>query len=189
MNFTFAELTDEQLIDFIESALAEADKRETVAIQAKAIAIANQRTKERIACEEAERIAREKEAEYLKKQKKEEDEKAAQKQKDLWMAKKQQSEEILTICEGDIWINVWKNGAEKRVYINNGEPFSKGVIEIACLYVTGNNKQAPGSMTINRNFRSSITDEQFGKFETIVKKIGNYWNSVKFSAREAAKYN
>lgn len=197
----FSTLSDEQLIELIKGALAETIKRgQTVVDAAREVMLDEKReaeirfkaqeiAKEKILRQEAERIAKEEEAKILAKQRQSEEQKAIDAQKKNWAAKKSQAERMLSFFDGNIWINVWKSGNEKRVYINDGEPFGKRTKEVACYYATGNAKRAPNTFTGDDNYWNKLSPEQREEFKALVIEISNYWGSTKFSARDAAQYN
>ena len=103
-------------------------------------------------------------------------------------AQKLHSEKMLSILgDLDIWIRVWKSGlGEVRVYINIGQPFEPGTIEVARYYKTGNAKFAPETMK-ESSWLNAKDDSIKNALKTLCNEIAEYWKSTKFSCQVAVK--
>jgi hypothetical protein len=73
-------------------------------------------------------------------------------------------------------VQVWMSERkEKRVYVNTSK---RG--EIACLYVTGNAYQAPGTITGQREVRAALLP--------LLQAVAARWNSIKVDVDQAAAW-
>lgn len=197
----FSQLTDEQLLQLIEAALAETISRGTAVVDAarevmlsmkekeeiKAAAAA--RAKAKLANDEAEKIAREEEERLRRLSQQAEQEAKAEAQRKSWLTKKDQAQRMIDLLGAkDIWINVWKGSGETRVYINDGEPFARKTIELGVYYVTGNTKFPPKKLAESHRDIQGLDAEKKAELIALLQEISKSWNVVKFSCKEAVKY-
>ena len=109
-----------------------------------------------------------------------------EKQRKVWLLKKEHAEKLMQVLKDsntDLWINVW-SGADKRVYVNNGEPFAKKTKEVAVLYLTGNSHNAPGSMIYNK----LVNIVEVTALKELLIEIGNRWENTKINCQDAVKF-
>ena len=106
-----------------------------------------------------------------------------------WRLKHKHAVALMTLLpdKPNLFINVWIGNDEKRVYLNDGEPFARKTLELGCLYVTGNNKQPPGSFSESGYLKGK--DEQTRKaVKDLCIVIGKAWNAVTIDCQEASAY-
>jgi hypothetical protein len=196
----YSQLTDEQLLQLLEGVLRETVKRgDIVTAAAREVmltekektdikAAAAQQAKSDIYREESRRLAQEERDRLIQQQRRAAEKDEADKQARLWQAKKEQSARMIALLKGEIWVNVWKSrSGEKRVYLNDGEPFGKRTNEIACLYVTGSSRQAPGSMD-ESSWLKAYDDDTRKAVKALCVEMGKYWNETTIHCNQAATY-
>ncbi|HEY4207959.1 MAG TPA: hypothetical protein VGM31_14145 [Puia sp.] len=195
----FSPLSDEQLLDLLKSTMQECisrnitDPAREVLLSEKEKADIRQAAKQKVQADfaksEKERIEREATEAENARLRGESQKEEAEKIRKNWLAKKSQAEAVVAcdtyLAGRNVWINVWASGSEKRVYLNDGEPFGKKTKEIAVLYVTGNAKQAPGAFSCSSSY---ISPENENALKATLLSIGNGWNTTKFSTLEAIAY-
>lgn len=201
----FTQLTDEQLLTLLQEAMREslargsavADAARQVLLSEKEAAevasAASERTRERLRMEELHRVAKAAET----KTRAEAETKLRQAEKDKiakqWIAQKAQAQLIVDAL-GDAYpegttVNIW-NGTDKRVYLDCDAGRRSSHLR-AILYVDGNNRNAPGSFTLETirtlptgKTRVEVADQLKGVLTT----IGKYWKSCKFNVDESLAY-
>jgi hypothetical protein len=192
----FSVLSDDQLVELVKAACVEAVKRGQYVEAATSSAMLDEAEKLRIAQsaaekavadlkrEEAERIAREAaekvRAEADAQKSKAERDAAKAKQDRLWALKKKTAQDCIDIFGVGTWLTVWEKQGEKRIYIQDGEPFAKHTGTVCEYYCTGNSKQAPGSVKVwGKN------KEKLDEVKTFCKATCAAWNAVKINCDEA----
>lgn len=189
----FTPLTDDQLVELVRGACQEAARRGMAvrsaveaamlseAEKARIAADAAQRAAEELRRKEAERIAREAAAKVKAQAEAAERDEAAAKQQRLW-AKKAELAQLVTDALGtdDVTVTVWAKDGEKRVYLDQGDGWKKNGRKVS-FFVTGNHKQAPGSLEV----KWAGADE--AKTRAACERAAKDWNSVKFHAEQALK--
>lgn len=197
----YSNLSNEQLLDLLKELMSESIKRnittaarEVLLTEKEKLDIkegAERRARERAKEDEASRIEREA---YQAEMDRINSTKAKELQEKLnrtWALKKEHGmlvKNTIPVTASIVYyVNVWKsNTGEKRVYINDGEPFGKRTKQVACYYVTGNTKNRPGSVEFGWPKQYFNNDENaMNIFKETLKTIGAKWNCVKFSVEEA----
>lgn len=205
MNLDFSQISNDQLLQLIQAALAEAisrggtiayaakaefiDATERARIEAEALAKvqaeAAKRERERLK-EEAERKAKE----QVHKQKEQE---YATEQQRMWGKQKAMH---LALQEWgvkeDHQVNVWSRGGDKRVYFEQAKSRRGWKF---CYYITGNNHHAPGELEYE--YLSGAEDERikkisaaenqadFDALERFLDLVGQHWISINSASASA----
>jgi hypothetical protein len=200
----FSILSDEQLIELIKGALGETIKRgQTVVDAAREVMLdekreaeikarATQRAQERIIEQEADRLAKDTEKEILAKRQAKEAEEKAEKIKNMWLKEKAQAEKLLALLgDRNLYLSIWEKspGVDRRMYLKADDFFGK---DICCLFVTGNSKESPKSLTSTNLKKYTPNGKDFNDFRNEVKdlllEINNNWKSGRFDIAKALKY-
>lgn len=186
MDLDFSALTDEQLTALLHAVIDESIHRGvkltlTELQRAAIVFTAQERAAAAIRSDEARRIAREA-AEKL--QREEEQKRAADvaaKERRMWALRKGSALAVLPIFGAKTQINVWNNDStkEKRVYIGGGFNANR-----VTYYVTGNKRNAPGSMDIDRDLR-----DRRDEIVALCKALAARWNAVKIDCDQAAAWD
>jgi hypothetical protein len=185
----FSGLTDDQLVELVHAACAEAVERGSAveaaaraamlsqAERAEILRNAAEREAERIREEERRRLERQA-AEAVRAQAEEEARRTAtEKEEKLWAAKKKIAQMVVHSLGKGITLTVWQRDGEKRVYLdweNNNRKIS--------YFATGNQWQAPNSLK-GENWKPS--KEQWKEIRYLVEAAAKGWNTVKIDCDQA----
>ncbi|PHJ64954.1 hypothetical protein VF04_03985 [Nostoc linckia z7] len=178
-NMDFSILTDDQLLQLLKGAMAEAIKRggavraaaqgEVLSSQERAAIEFAVAEKLRIEKQEEERKRIAKEAEAQLRQ--QDIEKQVEKTENQWSIK---SAAVAAIrqwgYEGDFDINIWSRGADRRIYFQDA---GRRWTWKWCLYVTGNQYHAPGELEGEGN-RCWFDDKQ-DQLKAFLEAIAESW--------------
>lgn len=154
MLLDFTNITDDQLIDLIRAACAEAAQRNTEAKIAAEAAVLDEAAKARVAQETARKTAAE--AAQAAAERAARDAEAA-KIAQTWEYKDKVGAELSNIFKPtkDIELRVWSRGADKRIYAGGG--YDDNALEY---YHTGNNRNRP--RTLKRSLHlSHLTQDEY----------------------------
>lgn len=183
----FSKLTDEQLFQLIQGAMASAISRgEAIAYAAQA-EVLSQQEKAKIRLEEIQRLQGEKariEVEQIKKKAREEfrnnqSQEAVNETKRLWELKMAAIEAIREWgYNGEFEINVWENGSERRVYFQDK---AKSTWKY-CLYVTGNVYNAPGKFTEEGSRCFFDEEDRASRLKTFLEVFSRRWKTIRLSS-------
>lgn len=181
MLIDFKPLTDDQLVELVRAACAEAVLRGSAIEAATRAAMlseaekatiartAAEREAEKLRREEAERIAQAAAEQVRQQAGQEQAQKAADEQARLWGRQKFLGRLVKNLFGSGCTLTVWNKG-DKRVYIDN-EP---GTVRVE-FYSTGNHRNPPGTLKISVS-EAQITDKALVK--RVVEHAAKSWNSL-----------
>ena len=206
MQLDFSNIKDDQLLQLIQQALAEAAKRGVAMRTAIQDVILDEQEKARIRLEateraQAESVERQRQAEIKKIQ--EQAEAAArqkeldaeqQKIKTLWGKQKAIGTALEEWGLTEDWqINLWSRGSDRRVYLDGGGTDRSWAWKI-CYYVTGNLYHPPGELTIEGKKALQQSDgnpldtsESFEQLQAFFQEFVKRWSSLKLSHSECVR--
>jgi hypothetical protein len=181
----FSGLSDEQLLQLLTEAMAEAMNRgEVVRLAAQDAVLSTEeklQIQQRVAAQYAERKLQEErqrvEREAEEKHKAKELKQQAEKTETLWSARAAIVAAIRQWgYDGDFEINIWSSGADRRVYFQKTVSSGRRGFTAEwkfCLYVTGNNYQAPGAF-IGEGANCWFDDKQ-ELLQAFLLEVANAW--------------
>lgn len=188
----FSILTNDQLVELIRAACAEAGSRGNAVEAAARAAMLSEAEKVQIAREAAEReaeklrqaeaarIARDA-AEQVRRQSTQEQETSAQdKQRRQWGMQKTLAEMARRLFGAGITLTVWNKDGDKRVYLDRevsaSRRSSSSQVRVE-YYLTGNRYNPPGTLKISGSDVAG-TDEEKALALILVQKAAKEWNSL-----------
>lgn len=202
----FSKLTDDQLLQLIQEALAEAVSRGvTVATRVKDAYVDAQEAAQikAEAFRKAAELAEERERSRLKEQARREAlaAVAAQEQKDeidktkaLWEKKKAIAIALEEWGLREDWqINIWSRGADRRVYVDGGGDHSWAWK--ICFYVSGNSYHPPGAIDVegkkllDKDNPLLKGEEKWEEFKSFLAAVAQKWQSLKVSRSDVQNYD
>jgi len=190
MDLDFSGLTDDQLIGLIRAACAEARRRGTATNEAarnvyldeveraRIAQAAELLTAERLRNEEAQRVAKEAEERLRREADQKKIADVAAGEVALWAKRKGIAQALDAVgwdCKGDqlvVWLSPSK---EKRVFLQQAV---YGGATWATLYVTGNNRNAPGSATFSTSAFKGDTEFK-RNVKAVLEAVAKNWNAIK----------
>lgn len=197
MDLDFSGLSNDQLIQLIRAACAEAVNRGAATAaaaqdaylseveRARVAQAATLLETERLRGEEAARVAREAADKLRRQAERQRVEDAAAAETKLWARRKGIAAAIDATgydVKGDQLV-VWLSGAnEKRVFLQTK---GYGGATYVTYYVTGNSHHAPGSYT----FRSGMDASLKRDLKPVLKAIAEEWNEIKVDLQEAMRWD
>lgn len=196
-------LTDDQLVELVRVTCAEAASRngavgaairDAMLSEAERRIIADQaaeRELQRLREQEAQRVAEQAAARIRAQQLN----KAEAEQARTWEQKRTHARRIgELLANAQVWsLTVWQardSRTEKRVYLDLGVPDPKVPeryfpTEKITLWVTGNSRHAPGSLTVERVGKGdlkTVVPSDRGPLQSLLAEIAQAWNSVRLSS-------
>lgn len=201
----FSGLDNNQLLELLKAAMAEATNRGLAMQRAAADTVTDAEHVARIKAEATQRALAEAEERRLRNL-----EEAADLQAKAAVAKQEQQAKAQKIAESwakqkaiavalDMWgvkedwqINLWNKGADERVYVDGGG--DRTYVWKITFFVTGNDYEPPN--TINAESASKIDPEsplasKEGReiFKRFLLQIKKYWNGLKVTNTDIAKFD
>lgn len=181
----FSVLTNDQLVELIRAACAEAGQRGNAVAAAAQAAMLSEGERVQIARQAVEREAerlRQKEAERVAAQAAEEvkaKQEAAEQQR-LWEKKLAISRRVCDIFgEIGLTVKIWSRDGEKRLYINQ----ATGRDSLVDYYFTGNSRKKPGALEI---VRAHNTTEKRPQIQSLCEDICKGWNGLQLTCDTAS---
>jgi len=185
----FSKITDDQLLQLLQSAMAEAISRGEAMAYAAQVDVLSQKEKAQIRIKEMERLQEEKnksEVDRIKKAAKAEFEKSQSQAetgetKGLWQSKMAAIEAIREWgYNGEFQINIWANGNDRRVYFQDKrKPNWK-----YCLYVTGNKYNPPGKFTLEGERCFFDEEDRVERLKAFLLFFATQWDVVQLSSSD-----
>lgn len=175
----FSPLTDDQLVELIRAACAEAVNRNQAVAGAARAAMLSEAERaqvawhaaaaeaDRIKQDEARRVAEAAAEEVRRQAEARATAEAQQKQNKLWGEKKAIAQ-LVAGTLGPGWnLTVWRKNGDRRVYLDYGDGGYGSRNPKWCLYVTGNQFERPGKLTVERH------QDVFGKghWKTVIEEV------------------
>jgi hypothetical protein len=188
----FSKVTDDQLLQLLQSAMAEAISRGEAMAYAAQVDVLSQKEKAQIRIKEMDRLQKEKnkaEVERIKKAVKAEFERSqsqaeAGKTKGLWQSKMAVIEAIREWgYNGDFEINVWVDGNDRRVYFQD----QRRSMWKYCLYVTGNRYNPQGKFTQEGVQCFFNEGDRVERLKAFLQFFATQWETVRLSSSDRAE--
>lgn len=164
------------LLELIHLACAEAMHRGTECLSAAqrelVTTMAAAREGARLREEEARRIAATTAEQVRRQAEQRQRDEAHRKERDAWARRKGIAQAFHPIFGNGCSIQVWRKddkSHEKRVYVNG-----PGRTELACCFITGNHRKAPGTLDVSSQFRA-----QHGEVLALCRAVARDWNAIR----------
>lgn len=194
----FSALADEQLVELVRSACAEAIRRgagvEAAARgaildeteRAQILAVATHEEARRLERLEAQRLARETAEELRHRAEHAAQSEAAAATRALWLRRKQCAQRILDllgpVADPREWtFTVWAKEGDKRIYIDGPAPSRKSDPKKITLFVTGNARSAPGKLETQqmKEFWGDSYSDKVKEAKEVCQFLAVQWNHLR----------